>query len=234
MKNSILVFIGLLLLHGCYDPEESITSTRTTELSIQNPLDSIVADGVSIYKINVRIPGIRFGDLRKLTFKTNWGSWENGSSSITRSLGYDESVDAYADTLFLKASRIAKELTISVSDTTSFLGELNLKAFPNYPSSVQIISDSTSLKLIPSNSTKLRALFFSEKGFPSDGLRFRFKTDSTVVVFPKDVRIDSSEALATLQLSTNSKLDTISVYGLINNMNQSELDIDTLKIAIIN
>ncbi|MCW5515286.1 hypothetical protein [Muriicola sp. Z0-33] len=232
--NSIFFLATLLFLMGCYDPSEDLTSIDEFQFNLIESRDSLIADGFSSYNFVVKLPGVKYGDSKEVTLKSTWGLWPNDSTSAKMLIEYNSNDDAYVDTIKLKASRTAGPFTIQVNEGSDHLRTEDFESIPQLPSFVQVISDSIKLKLTPGNSTKLRALFFNNSGFPSDNTKFIFYTDADVTIFPREVYIESSETTATLQISTETKVDTIKVYGEIPALGLSQPIIDTLKIAIIN
>lgn len=232
--KKILGIISFFLLSGCYNPEDNFTDIKKVELDVLQSHDSITADGFSTYSILVKLPGIRFGGAKKVSLFTTWGAWRNDTTMIDLSIKYNSMVDAYVDTLQLKASREVKDFRILLTEDTEELGDISLKVKPQFPSLVQIVSDSIALKFTPGNFTAIKAFFYNEFGFPSVGTKFVFETDSKVNIFPREVFIESSVSSATLQLSTESALDTINIFGRIPVMDVSQPQLDTLKIRIIN
>lgn len=233
IKTELLFFTSLIIF-GCYNPDEDITAIRNTEFSLIEPDEIIMADGASNYSFVIKLPGIRYGEPKEVTLESNWGKWANDASTTNLSIKYDIVADAYVDTVRLKASRIAGPFRIRIVQDSVSANTISLEAEAQFPSFVQIVSDSVSLKLLPNNSTNLKAFFFNDNGFPSDNTKFLFSADSDVNIFPREVFIDSSRTSATLQLATGTNVDTIQIYGEIPAMGTLQPIIDTLKIAITN
>ncbi|MEW2922104.1 hypothetical protein AB1A65_11585 [Muricauda sp. ANG21] len=236
MKHNALLLAALLILSiACYEPTEELTSIATFEFDVLESSENITADGVTNYNLVLRLPGIRYGDSRKLSVKTSWGTFADNTDTGIFPIPYNEISDSYIDTIILRAGRQPGPFRIEVNEDSTHIETLNFNALPNYPSFVQVLSDSIQLSLKPGNTSKLGLLFFSDVGFPSFNTRFRFLSDAEVNIFPREVIIDSVEPTATLQLITETEIDTIAVFGDILNLGPEiqQPTIDTLKIAII-
>tara|TARA_R110002049_G_scaffold306991_1_gene506325 strand:+ start:1842 stop:2555 length:714 start_codon:yes stop_codon:yes gene_type:complete len=234
MKRKVIVlFITYVLVNGCYNTEEDLTSIREFNFSLLESQDSVVANGFSNYSFIAEVPGVKYGDSKELKFKSTWGKWIGGSNTSIIPIKYNKTTDSYIDTILLKAGRTAGPFNIEVTEGIKHLGTLDFEALPQYPSFVQILADSLKLKVTPGNSTKLKALFSNKKGFPSYNIKFRFSTEAPVSIFPRDVFIDSAETIATLQISTETIIDTIKVYGEFPDLlGPQQFFVDTLKIII--
>ncbi|QLG46942.1 hypothetical protein [Costertonia aggregata] len=231
----ILITIITLIVNGCYDSEEDLTVNRQFSLRNLQSKDSIIANGFSFYSFEVEVPGVRYGGSKEISLESTWGEWNNGTNSSTIQIKYNKITDSYTDTVLLKAGRVPGAFSIAVTEKSSHLGTYNFDAIPQYPSFIQILADSVQLKLSPGNTTKIRALFSNDNGFPSYNTKFRFKTQDPVSIFPRDVFIDSAETIATLQISTETRIDTVKVYGELPDLhNPQQFFADTLKIKIIN
>lgn len=233
MKPTILI-LALMLAYGCYNPEEDLTSIRDAEFNLILPTNDIVADGLSEYEFEIKLPGLKNGNPKTVSLTSTWGTWVNDSSSIDVAIEYNAVADAYTEMVKLKAARSFGPFTIQLNENSSPLKTISLEAQPQYPSRVQIVSDSIEMQLSPGNTAQLKAFFFSENGFPSNGIRYKFETDADVNIFPDEVLIQSSETMATLQITTETVLDTISIYGSIPELGLTQPAIDTLRIALIN
>ena len=232
--RSIVLIFALSIGFGCHDPDEDFTSIREAEFNLLGSENEIIADGFSEYEFEIRLPGVRNGSPQTVSLNTTWGQWVNDSSAINVAVQYNAISDAYVETVRLNAERSSGPFVIQLNENTSPLRTTNLEAQPNFPLRFQIVSDSVEIQLSPGNSTQLRALFFSENGFPSDAIRYQFETDANVNIFPDEVLIQSSEASATLQITTETVSDTINIYGSIPELGSMQPTIDTLRIAIIN
>lgn len=230
----ILLYVVFFLANGCYNPEEDLTTLSTFEFSLLEPKDNISADGFSSYNFVIKLPGVKYGSSKEVTVKSSWGTWLNGSNSTTFPVGYNEIADIYSDTIRLKAGRTPGPFRIEIKEDSTHLKTVNFIAVPQFPSFVQIVSDSINLKLAPGNSTKLQALFFNERGLPSYNTKFRFVSESQVNIYPNEVILDTSKTEATLQVSTETKLDTVEIYGIFPDLEMSQHITDTLKIVITN
>jgi len=235
MKKIITITILAITVYSCYDTEDDMTELRQFNLSGLQLKDSVIADGFSLYSFLVELPGVRYGNPKEVKFSTNWGNWIGGTDSITIPIKYNKKTDSYIDTVFLKAGRETGLFAINVVEKSKKFGSFDFEAFAQFPTLVQIISDSLQLKLKPGSTTKLKILFSSEKGFPSNDIRFRLGTLDSVNIFPKDIFIDSTEATATLQLNNESNIGDVQVFGEFPELEESQnFEIDTLKIKIIN
>lgn len=228
----ISLFTLFLVIYGCHDPDEDFTSIREVEFNLLMPENEILADGFSEYEFEIRLPGIRNGNPQTVSLNTTWGNWVNDSSSINVAIAYNAISDAYIETVKLSAERSSGPFVMQLNEDSSPLKTINLEAQPQFPTHVQIVSDSIEIQLMPGNTTQLRALFFNDNGFPSDAIRYQFETEANVNIFPDEVLIQSSEAMATLQITTETVSDTISIYGSIPELGMMQPIIDTLRIAI--
>lgn len=235
MKSKLTVAILAFMAFSCYDSQEDLTESRQFNLKSLDSNDSIIADAISLYPFLVEIPGVKYGDPKEIKFSTNWGSWTGDTDTITIPIKYNTTTDSYIDTVFLKAGRVTGNFAINVSEKSKNLGNIDFEVLPHFPTLVQIISDSLELKLESGNTTKLRILFASNDGFPSQDIRFRLITMDSVKIFPKDVFIDSTEAMATLQITNESEVGDIKVFGEFPEMRDFQnVEMDTLRIEIIN
>lgn len=229
-----LYFAVLFLLVGCYSSEDDLTSIEAIEINLLEAEDDILADGFSTYHFVIKLPGIKYGESKETSVKSSWGTWNNDSSSATFFIEYNSLENIYIDTIQLKAGRIPGPFAIEISEGAKHIRTIDLSATPQYPSIVQILSDSIKLQLSPGNNTKVKALFFNESGFPSYGTKFRFKTEASVNIYPRDLILGSTETTATVQISIDTKPDTIKIYGEVPSLGTAQPLIDTLKITITN
>lgn len=232
MKKALFTFLFLSMFISCYDLDDSITTNREVEFNRIKQESKIIADGISNYFFVLKLPGVKFGDSKKVSLTSTWGTWLNNSRTAEFDIAYNKNIDMYVDTVQLKANRYSGSFTIKVTEENKHLKTLNFNANPQYPSFVQIVSDSVNLKLSPNNSTKLKILFFNEEGFPSYKTKFILRTDANINIYPREVFIDTLEASATLQLSNETKIGNINIYGEINVSGIQQPKIDTLKINI--
>ena len=230
--RAILLFAIFFIIYGCHDPSEDFTSIREVEFNFLMSENEIIADGSSEYEFEIRLPGIRNGNPQTVSLNTTWGNWVNDSTSINVALAYNELSDAYVETVKLSADRSIGPFVIQLNEDSSPLKTINLEAQPQFPERVQIVSDSIEIQLMPGNTLQLRALFFNQNGFPSNSIRYQFETEANVNIIPDEVLIQSSEAMSTLQITTESVADTISIYGRIPALGAMQPIIDTLRIAI--
>jgi hypothetical protein len=236
MRGKLLIItFFFIVLSACYDSKEDLTEIRKFNFERIILNDSLLADGFSVYSFLVEIPGIRFGESKEVKLATDWGSWIGGTDSLTIPVKYNSDVDSYIDTVFLKAGREVGLFTIQVNEGVEDLGRYDFETFAQFPTSVQILSDSLRLKLNPGSTTGLKIFFSSDKGFPSKDIRFSLTTLDSVNIFPQDIFIDSTEVASTLQLTNESNIGKIKVFGVFPELSGSEnYKLDTLKIEIIN
>ena len=142
MKYRAILYCTLLIfLTSCYNQQDELTSISTFEIDLLESVDNIVADGDTNYQFVLKLPGIRYGNSKQVTVKTTWGSLENNTNITKYPVAFNESADAYLDTILLKAGRTPGPFKIEINQDSTHLKTLNLNAKPNYPSIVQILSD---------------------------------------------------------------------------------------------
>ena len=65
-KVTLLILVSILI-YGCYDPEDDVTLLKNVEFNLIGPKDNILADGVSKYSFEIKLPGVKNGNPKPLS-----------------------------------------------------------------------------------------------------------------------------------------------------------------------
>lgn len=233
ISRSILCLAILTMQFECYNPDDQITSIDRVAINVADDAN-IYADSSTVHKVEVVLPGLKFGNAKKITITTDWGTWPNQQSTIVLTAPYDKQLDYYHASTTLLTGRTAKLFTISLLDDDKQVKSNTYQSLPRVPDRVQILADSSTIKLKAGSSSNLKVLFYSDIGFPSYGFKFSFTATSDVSFIPIEQKFDKGNHLGGIvRLTHGSTAGPLIIGGEIKDL-KTQPDTETVEILIQN
>jgi len=181
--------------------------------------NSLIADSASLHKVAIRLPSLKGQNNVLVSLTTEWGMWPNRSQSINLNAKYNTDSSQYELDTYLMAGRTVQPFTIT-ANSFGQIARFSYNSIPRYPDLVHLVADSLTLSRKLGATTTVRAYFYSNKGFPSYGLRFNFSSNQNANIVPMQVDFaPNRQVRSRITLLTNSVIsDTLIVTGNISGL----------------